>query len=44
MVTYRRKAFESVPHHNRLLVDRVNDDIGEEIDGMAADFAMLRIV
>ena len=29
-----------VPHHDGLLVDRVDDGLYEEIDGMAADFAM----
>ena len=29
-----------VPHHDGLLVDRVDDRLDEEIDGMAADFAM----
>ena len=30
----------SVPHHDGFLVDRVDDGLDEEIDGMAADFAM----
>ena len=30
----------SVPHHDGLLVDRVDNGICEEIDRMAADFAM----
>ena len=30
----------SLPHHDGLLVDRVDDDLNEEIDGMAADFAI----
>ena len=30
----------SVPNHDDLLVDRVDDGLDEEIDGMAADFAM----
>ena len=29
-----------VPHHDGLLVDMVIDGLNEEIDGMAADFAM----
>ena len=29
-----------VPHHDGLLVDMVSDGLDEEIDGMAADFAM----
>ena len=31
------KHIVSVPHHDRLLVDGVNDGLDEEIDGMAAD-------
>ena len=30
----------SVQDHNGLLVDRADDDLDEEIDGLAADFAM----
>ena len=30
----------SVPHHDGLLVNRVDDGLDEEIDGMAASFAM----
>ena len=30
----------SVPHHDGLLVDRVDDGLDEEIGGMASDFAM----
>ena len=30
----------SGPHHDALLVDRVDDGLDEEIDGMAADFTM----
>ena len=30
----------SVPHHDRFLVDMVDDGLDEEIDGMAADFAI----
>ena len=29
-----------VPHYDGLLVDRVDDDMDEEIDGMAANIAM----
>ena len=29
-----------VPHHDGLLEDRADDGLDEEIDGMAADFAM----
>ena len=29
-----------VPHQDGLLVNRVDDGLDEEIDGMAADFAM----
>ena len=34
------KHIVSVPHHDGLLVDRVDDGLDEEIDRMAADFAM----
>ena len=34
------KHIVSVPHHDGLLVDRVDDGLDERIDGMAADFAM----
>ena len=34
------KYIVSVPPHDRLLVDSVDDGLDEEIDGMAADFAM----
>ena len=34
------KHIVSVPHHDRLLVDRVDDSLDEEIDGMAADIVM----
>ena len=30
----------SVPHHDGLFVDRVDDGLDEEIDGIAAEFAM----
>ena len=30
----------SVPHHDGLIVDRVDDGLDGEIDGMAADFEM----
>ena len=34
------KPIVSVPHHDGLLVDRVDDGLAEEIDRVAADFAM----
>ena len=34
------KHIVSVPHHDGLLVDRVDDGLDVEIDRMAADFAM----
>ena len=34
------KHIVSVPHHDGLCVHRVDDGLDEEIDGMAADFAM----
>ena len=34
------KHIVSVPHQDGLLVDKVDDGLDEEIDGMAADFAM----
>ena len=36
------KYIVSGQHHNGLLVDMVDDGLGEEIDGMAADFAIWR--
>ena len=30
----------SVPHHDGFLVDRVDNSLDEDIDGMADDFAM----
>ena len=39
-ITYRQKHIMSVPYHDRLLVDRIDDGLDEEIDGIAADFAM----
>ena len=34
------KHIVSVPHHDGLLMDRVDDGLDEEIDGMAADCAI----
>ena len=34
------KHIVSLPHHDGLLVDMVDNGLGEEIDGMAAVFAM----
>ena len=34
------KHIVSVPRHEGFLMDKVNDDIDKEPDGMAADFAM----
>ena len=34
------KHIVSVPHNDRLIVDRVDDGLDEEIDGMAADLTM----
>ena len=34
------KHIVSVQHHYGLLLNRVDDGLDEEIDGMAADFAM----
>ena len=34
------KHIVSVPHHDKLLVDRVDDGLDEEIDGLAVDFVM----
>ena len=34
------KHIVSMPHHDGFLVDRVDDGMGEEIDGMAADFSL----
>ena len=34
------KHIVSVPYHDGLLVDRVNDGMDEEIDRMAADFGI----
>ena len=34
------KHIVSVPHYDGLLVDRVDDCLDEEIDGIASDFAM----
>ena len=33
MATYRRQHIVSVPHHEGLFVDRVNDFLDVEIDG-----------
>ena len=34
------KHIVSVPHHDGLLVDRVDDGLDEDIDGMVVDTAM----
>ena len=34
------KHIVSVPHYDRFLVDRVDDGLDEEVDGMAANSAM----
>ena len=38
--TYRRKESMSLPHHDELLVNMVNEGIGEELGGVAAAFAI----